>query len=228
MHVTEADDRDRPAEADADIIDVEFVATDASLAGLVRIDVRRAAGATRFLAAVLRPGLDPVVVIDHDLPLARRAFEFRSSGVWVELCCELPLDHWTVGLEAFALALPVTEVATPGSFGDRVPVGLDLDLESTSAPQGDARDHSIDIRVTGEVLVADAAYEIAAVGVRRRRCDGRRPGSSVVGSHPDLLGELTVAWPLIDGGASVERRGWFGGSRPGWTELPVQSAEATA
>ncbi|MEQ8842480.1 MAG: hypothetical protein RIB98_15965 [Acidimicrobiales bacterium] len=253
MTVAESDDRDRPADADIDVIDVEFVATDLSLAGLLRIDIRRPARATRFLASILRPGLEPVTVLDYDLPLATGAFEFRSSGVWVELCCEAPLDHWTVGLEAFGLALPEKEVVTPSSFGDRVPIGLDLDLDTIAAPEGDARAFSIEVDVHGEVLVADQSYELAATGTRRRNRNGNRRthpqlqrwGQTPVptgqemqrGSDPGVptLGELTVAWPVEDGQpspglANIERRGWVGGSRPGWFEHdtpsgPTQAAE---
>lgn len=221
MHVTDADDRDEPSSADVDVIDIEFVATDRSLAGLVRIDMRRQVGATRFLAAVLRPSEEPVVVIDYDLPMARSAFEFRSSGVWVELCCEEPLEHWTVGLEAFGLALPEDGICTPDSFGDRVPVGLDLDVETRSAAEGDGSDFAIGVAVHGEVLVADAAYEIDAIGTRRRRTDGGRAGSDLVAARPATEGELTVEWPAADGRPNRERRGWFGGSIPGWTVLPV-------
>lgn len=217
MYVTEADDRDRPAESDIDIFDLEFVATDLALAGLLRLDIRRASGATRFLASVLRPGEDPVTVFDYDLPLVSGAFEFRASGVWVELCCEEPLDHWTVGLEAFGLAVPATEVVTPSTFGDRVPVGLDLDLDTVAAPEGDASSFSVEVRVHGEVLIADRAYEIDATGTRRRESTGVRPPYFL--GHPGLSGELSVAWPVEDGRPNIERRGWFGGSRPGWTWL---------
>lgn len=217
MYVTEADDRDRPADADVDIFDLEFVATDLALAGLLRLDIRRAAGASRFLASVLRPGEDPVTVFDYDLPLASGAFEFRAPGVWVELCCEEPLDHWTVGLEAFGLSIPSAEVVTPSSFGDRVPLGLDLDLDTLSAPEGDASSFSVEVRVHGEVLIAERAYEIEAIGTRRRESTGVRPPYLL--GHRGLLGEVTVAWPKEDGRSDVERRGWFGGSRPGWTRL---------
>jgi len=225
MHVTEADDRDQPADADVDIIDVEFVAADLSLAGLLRLDIRRPARATRFLASILRPGDDPVTVLDYDLPLAVGAFEFRSSGVWVEFCCEEPLDHWTVGLEAFGLALPPGELVTPDSYGDRVPIGLDLDLETSNAPDGDSRGFSMEIGVSGEVLIADQSYEIDATGTRRRSQQGvpsegmRCEGGTGVRHQSHLLGELTVAWPVEDGLPNVERRGWFGGSRPGWALL---------
>lgn len=220
MHVTERDDRDRPADADIDIVDLEFVADDGTLAGLLRLDLRRRAGATRFLASILERGADPVTVLDHDLPLATGAFEFRASGVWVELCCEEPLDHWTVGLEAFGLALPPDSVVTPDSFGDRVPLGLDLDLDTVGAPEGDAAGFSLEVRVHGEVLVADRAYEIDAVGRRTRST--ARPRPMVVAGHPPVLGELTVAWPEEDGLPFIERRGWFAGSRPGWTALAYE------
>ena len=222
MHVTEADDRDRPRADEVDIIDLEFVATDLSLAGLIRLDLRRSAGATRFLASILRPGAEPVTVFDHDLPLASHAFEFRAPAVWVELCCEEPLDHWTVGLEAFGLALPEDAVVTPDSYGDRVPIGLDLDVETVGAPVGDARYFSIDVSVQGEVLVADGSYEVDAVGTRRRGSTVAR--SPLEAEHPAILGELTVAWPVEDGLPNVERRGWFGGSQPGWTGLPYSAA----
>lgn len=223
MDVTEADDVGRPHEGEADIIDVEYVAVDGSLAGLVRIDVRRES--SRFLAAVLRPGEKPVVVIDHELPPATTAFQFRASGVWTEFICVTPLDHWTIALEAFGLALEVGEIATPESFGDRVAVGLDLDLDTADTPRSDGESsHVIPVRVHGEVLVADAAYEIEAIGVRRRRWDGRRPTSMRHSADfPSLRGELTVGWPPGDGEPSFERRAWFGGTRPGWCDLPVQS-----
>jgi len=224
MHVTEADDRDRPGDSDIDMFDLEFVASDLSLAGLLRLDIRRGAGATRFLASVLRAGEDPVTVLDYDLPLATGAFEFRASGVWVELCCEEPLDHWTVGLEAFGLAVPAGEVVTPASYGDRVPLGLDLDLDTVAAPEGDARSFSVDVKVHGEILIADAAYEIEATGVRRRVSTGVRPRDVAGVRHPLHLGELAVAWPIEDGMPNIERRGWFGGSRPGWS-LVDYSAE---
>lgn len=226
MDVTEADDAGRPHDADVDIVDLEYVATDGSLAGLLRVDLRREAAATRFLAAVLRPGTDPVVVIDHDLPLATGAFEFRAPAVWVELVCETPLEHWTVGLEAFGLALDEREIATPASFGDRVPVGLDLDVETVAAPRPAPGGFAVDVSVQGEVLVAADAYEIVALGTRRRRWDGSRPGSApVTASDPVPAGELLVEWPEADGAPTVERRGWFGGPQPGWCGLDAQTWE---
>ena len=67
---------------------------------------RAAAGGRR------RPGTGPrswapdrplVLVRDHDVPLpGGRSLEVRTSGLWADHTCETPLEHWTVGVEAFA------------------------------------------------------------------------------------------------------------------------------
>ena len=50
----------------------------------------------------------PVVVRDHEVPLPRQGLEVRAEGLWCELWCETPLEHWTYGLEAFAVQLDDT------------------------------------------------------------------------------------------------------------------------
>ncbi|MDG2028511.1 MAG: hypothetical protein P8J50_15495 [Acidimicrobiales bacterium] len=226
MHVTEADDLDRPADSDIDVIEVDFVATDESLAGWIRLDARRALGATRFLVALLVAREDPVVLIDYDLPLARTAYEFRSSGVWTEFVCETPLDHWTIGLEAFALRIDPSGTVTPDTFGDRVPIGLDLDLDTVGAPEGDASSFSIELDVHGEVLIADRAWDLTARGTRTRASTGvRHPLHLVAPAAPTIAGDFSIGWPDELGQMVLERRGWVGGNRPGWVTLPVQSVE---
>lgn len=229
MEVTEADDRGRPLSTAVDIVEVRFVTPAADLAGLVRVDVRRDAGATRFVAAVSQPHRRNVVVVDHDLPPAIASFELRAPGIWTELVCERPLDHWTVGLEAFGLALDAEEVASPQSRGDRVPVGLDLDLDTVDAPLPVAGGFDVAVRVHGEVLVADARFDVDARGVRSRRWDGRRPVAGPAddgpsGPVPVPHGSLTVEWPAADGLPPTEGWRWFGGETPGWVSVAAQSA----
>lgn len=214
-------DSPRPISGAADIIDVEWVDPVLGLAGLYRLEVRPAVGATWLLVAIQpSPGVLPVVLLDHELPLASAGFEFRASGVWTELVCEAPFDHWTVGLEAFALELDAaTKPVTPNSVGDRVPLGLDLDLEMTDSVQ---RDGDAGFRagaaVRGEVLVGAAAFEIDAVGVYRRRWDGARPTLASVRPEAVAVGEIAVVWP----DHPEERRAWFVDPAPGWGLLGPQ------
>jgi hypothetical protein len=77
----------------------------------------------------------------------------RAQGLWLSVT-EESAGHWSVQLEAFALALDDPDDA----FGIPTPLGLDLEWEDD--PSGD------DARVTGEVLVADARLQIDARGTR--------------------------------------------------------------
>ena len=195
-----------------DVIDVEWWADDASLGGLVRLDVRPDLGRTALLVAVVGPDRAPAVVLDHDLPLASGSLELRGSGVWVDLVCETPLDHWTVGLEAFGLEVDGSASITPATVGDRVPVGLDLDLDTVGVASGAPGGFRVGLRVHGEVLVADAVLELDGHGVRRRRWDGDDPvldDGGVDGS----VASVAVSWPRASGPSAPSPRRHLVGDR---------------
>jgi len=63
------------------------------------------------------------------VPLPRAGLEVRADGLWGELVCETPLEHWSIGLEAFGLAYDDLADAWGDEWGERLPVGLDLEWE---------------------------------------------------------------------------------------------------
>lgn len=71
----------------------------------------------------------------------------RANGLWLSLVCETPGEHWTVGLEAFALAVDDPE----DERGELVPLGFDVEWEAPG-------------RVHGEVLVGDLVIELDGPG----------------------------------------------------------------
>ena len=214
---TDAFDPGHPHAGLDDMVDIEWVDGRAGVAGLLRVAVRPTVGATWFLAAVHARGAPPVVVLDYELPLVSNAWEFRAPGIWTDFVCETPIEQWTVGLEAFGLAIDPLETVTPESFGDRTPLGLDIDVEAASAPDEDDDGFSHDITFRGEVLVGSSEYDVDGIGVRRRRWDGRWPRLPPLppGFEPET--RIAVQWP---GQPSPEIRGWVAGNRPGWVELP--------
>jgi hypothetical protein len=111
-------------------------------------------------------GADGFVAIRHDdVALPRGGLlELRADGLWAELVCEVPDEHWTFGLEAFGLRFENREEARTADFGERLPVGFDLEWDTG--------------RVVGVLLV----------GARRIAVDG--PGSF---RHDDGEAP-TVAW----------------------------------
>jgi hypothetical protein len=116
-------------------------ARDDGFAGFVRLELRAAENVAWYWTYLVGvPGVDGIVVVrDHEVPLPRQGLEIRADGLWAELWCETPGEHWTFGLEAFGVRLDQPEEALRpgGEIGERVPVGLDLEWEAPDVLHGD-------------------------------------------------------------------------------------------
>ena len=218
MIETERYDPGEPHPGVNDTIDIEWVDRGKELAGLLRLSVRPDDRTTWFLCAVHQRGHDPVVVLDWELPLVTNAFEFRASGIWTDFVCETPIEQWTIGLEAFGVAIDSAETLTPDVYGQRLPVGLDLDVEAASAPDESDNGFCHDVSVCGEVLVGSESWEIEALGRRRRYWAEPAPGQALAPAGLALETRISVLWP---GSQYPEARGWVRGARPGWVDLPI-------
>lgn len=148
----------------------DFAARDGSRGGYVRIGLYPNLGTVWYWGCLVGEGQPPVTVIDHDVPLPPNgSLEVRTSGLWADHNCETPLEHWSLGLEAFAVALEDPADAYGSMWGDRVPFGFDLEWETDGEvfcyPPGVDR-YEMPCRVHGEVLVGADTIEIDAVGQR--------------------------------------------------------------
>jgi hypothetical protein len=115
-------------------------------------------GRARYEARLAGPALgDGVIVVRDDdvTPPRGRLLEIRADGLWAELVCETPGEHWGFGLEAFGLRFASDEEADRSDVGDRLPVGLDLEWEVTELPDGE---------VHGELLVERARIPFSGIG----------------------------------------------------------------
>jgi hypothetical protein len=92
-----------------------------------------------FRATLTVPGVGVVTVHDDDVPLPRvpASLEIRAEGLWAEMHCETPGEHWSFGLEAFGLRFDTAEEAATSDVGDRVAVGYDLEWETPDRVYGD-------------------------------------------------------------------------------------------
>ncbi|MGH9154751.1 MAG: hypothetical protein ACRD1K_02600 [Acidimicrobiales bacterium] len=142
-----------------------------------------------------------LLVRDLDLDLPRRpgSRQLRGPGLWADANCETPHAHWSVGLEAFGVALDDPDEALGGERGERTGLGIDLEWEAEGPPVGTAGDYAAACEVHGEVLVgAGRAVETLAVdgaGVWRHRwgpVDLLAPGRSLFGRRAD---GTAVSWP---------------------------------
>jgi hypothetical protein len=213
----------------------DFAAPDGSMGGYVRLGLRPGDGVAWYWAAFVSDGTGPhpplVLVRDHDVPLPRgRTLEVRASGLWADHTCETPLEHWTVGVEAFGVALDDPREAFAGERGDRCPLGLDLEWEASGPPRparpGDHGGYEQPCTVHGEVLVGSERLEIDCAGWRTHRwgdCDwwsgdpwswaggttdvdvvadgGLVVSATVAGEPASPLAHAPVVIPRPDGGA---------------------------
>jgi hypothetical protein len=174
---------------------LDFVHGDGGLAGYVRLTIRPAEGTAWFWVAMVGGGPRLVTVRDHDVPLPTGGgLEVRASGLWTELVCETPLDHWSVGLEAFGVALDDPLEAWGQERGDPWALGLDVEWEGDEACApwpGAGAGYSQACTVHGDVLV----------GAERFALDGHGTRAHLWGSAPRAAPTGWAAGRMEDGSA---------------------------
>ncbi|MGE0728221.1 MAG: hypothetical protein AB7O92_06695 [Acidimicrobiia bacterium] len=204
---------ERPRD-DAELFTFEFWSPRATFGGHIALLRFPAAGVVWYSTAVFREG-ERVVALADEFPL-KRTLELRGNGLWADHNVEDPFVHWSIGLEAFALALddPADE------RGERVPLGYDLDVELDPASlrrRGDGYEQPA--RVHGEVLVGMEAYELDGVGWRAHlglaALTAEAAGGELVrhGVHDD-----GPHWSTVEDGADPTRDdalGWSVAVTPG-------------
>ena len=148
------------------------------LGGFVEFTVLPRQRQAWFCAGVVGEGRPYVLCRDHDLaaPVDANVFEVRGGGLWAHAICETPGEHWTVAMEAFALAFDDPLDAWGPELGDRVGLAFDLEWEgsakritseTTDAP--DSGRYCTPCEVNGVLQFGDDEWEIAGVGARSHR-----------------------------------------------------------
>jgi hypothetical protein len=142
------------------------------LGGWCRLTLVPSAGVVWYHAFLAGTGRQLVAVIDTEVPPPGPSLEIRTTGLWATHICETPHDHWTVGLEAFALGVDDPAEIYGRQFGDRVPLGFDLEWEGDGPVVdggGSASGYDQTCRVSGEVLVGPEVIDLDGLGRRERR-----------------------------------------------------------
>jgi hypothetical protein len=173
--------------------------------GFVRLTLLPNQGVAWWWTSLLTPRL--FAVRDHEVSLPRTGLEVRADGLWGDLICETPLEHWSLGLEAFGLAYDDLADAWGSEWGERLPVGLDLEWEATAEPGdvppagpppggADPVAYAQAGHVHGEILVGPSErIEFSGTGFRSR-------SSGILDWWSDRP-HRRLAWVGADGGGSA-------------------------
>lgn len=124
-----------------------------------------------FWAAVARPGEPIVLCRELEVPLPPpTVLEFRSGALWSHVICETPLSHWTVAMEAYALALENPEDGWTNEVGDRIGLAFDLEWEAVSELQATSeRAYSFEAVVHGDLQVDTNRWDVDGKGLWSHR-----------------------------------------------------------
>jgi len=147
----------------------DFATADGSLGGYVRLGLYPNQRTAWYWAYLVGDGRPLVAVRDHEVAIPKgRTLEVRAEGLWAQLVCETALEHWSLGLEAFGVALDDPADAYRGERGDRTALGLDLEWEAVGPAQMSAGlpRYEQACEVHGEVLVGDERLAVDGWGER--------------------------------------------------------------
>ncbi|MEO7837234.1 MAG: hypothetical protein ABIS21_06290 [Acidimicrobiales bacterium] len=168
----------------------DFCTPDAGFGGFVSLTLHPPPRpAAWYWAGLVGAGRPYLLVRDLDIDAPRRAGsrEVRADGLWADINCETPFEHWSLGLEAFGVAMDDPDEALGAERGDRTGVGLDLEWEAVAGIVGNEGDYDQPCDVHGEILVgAGSVVETIAFeghGWRRHAW-----GSAAVRGAGDWLG----------------------------------------
>ncbi|HVM08745.1 MAG TPA: hypothetical protein VM345_09790 [Acidimicrobiales bacterium] len=147
----------------------DFARPDGSLGGYVRLGLYPNLKVAWYWAYLVGDDVGTLLVRHHEAALPKApGFEIREDGLWAVQHCETPHEHWTIGLETFAVALDDPADAYRGERGDRVPLGFDLEWEA-AGPVYDypgVTRYEQSCRVSGEILVGSERIEFDGPGQR--------------------------------------------------------------
>ena len=195
----------------------DFHTADGAFGGFVGLTIWAQPKAAWYWAALVGRRRPYLLVRDLEVaaPRSPTSREIRSEGLWADVNCEAAHDHWSLGLEAFGVALDDPDDALGDERGDRTGLGLDLEWEADGPVIGGAGDYGQPCRVHGEILVGGGGGPVETIDFEgpgwrhhawgeavewfgdRRRLGGRlEAGDPYTADGPEASAAVLVRAPL--------------------------------
>jgi hypothetical protein len=134
------------------------------------VAITTSSGGVTYRAVFALNDAETAIVASDSLAEPRDGLLLRGDGMWADHICEIPLEHWSAGLEAFAVVIePPLPVDVLSVRGDLVPFGFDLEWQTLRMTTDDDDEYAMECLVIGEVLVGPDRIEIDGLGARWHR-----------------------------------------------------------
>jgi hypothetical protein len=142
----------------------DFFSDPGSVAGFASLAVLTTAGVAWFWAGLVGDGRPYLLVRDLEVtpPRLPGSREVRAEGLWADVNCETPFEHWSLGVEAFGVAMDAPDDALHGERGHRQALGLDLEWEAVDGLEGGEGGYRQPGTVHGQILVGGTDLETLA------------------------------------------------------------------
>lgn len=101
----------------------------------IRRDVAGGDPSAWYWAAVVQQGQPVLHLAETEIRLRSDPLLVKSPGLWAEHTCLDPLRQWSIGNEAFAVALADPAEALDRAYGTPTPMGCDLEWYATGDPE---------------------------------------------------------------------------------------------
>jgi len=150
----------------------DLVQSDRSLAASIELLIWPQLSRAAIHTSIVRAGKPLISLVDLAATAPKPpSLEVRAPGLWIDVGVQTPLDHVTVDIEAFAVALDDPDDVFRGAYGIRTAVGTELEWETADDPRPGVAVGSYEIPCTvhGELLIGDDVIEVDGWGWRSHR-----------------------------------------------------------
>ena len=201
----------------------DFFLADGSLGGFVGLTLWPPPRRGWYWAALVGRRRPYLLVRELDVvpPRSPSSREIRAEALWADVNCETPHDHWSLGLEAFGVAMDDPGEALGSERGDRVGLGLDLEWEAAGPVVGGEGGYGQTCAVHGEVLVGGGG------AVETLAFDGAGWRRHAWGTSVDWSGPRSWAGGRLDDGTPWSASGVDRGSVSVLHRAPLRLGSAT-
>lgn len=95
---------------------------------------RVVAGRAWYWAALVQDGRPLLHLTEWDVGLRADPFVVKAPEMWAEHHCDAPMEQWSIGNEAYAVALDDPDEALGRAYGVPTPLAFDLEWYATGPP----------------------------------------------------------------------------------------------